>query len=157
MRPLAGMTSNQDKAGPSRHPQLVSVKHPRMSHGDSFGQRLHQSRDKQIAKSKSKDHSLENDPSVLAMKRSADGGMEMSFIPTKSKGRKGDDWDDQDEYSGGSRRQDRGGKANGKIEKFGAGLEKGEMEKDVKEQDRSGRDRRRQVGRSASKNAFRKR
>lgn len=72
----------------------------------------------------------------------------MSFIPqTKSRG----DRDERDEHSGGTRRKDR------KIERFGAGMEKGQEEEEVVGDGRGGRSRRREVGRSASKNAFRRR
>lgn len=72
----------------------------------------------------------------------------MSFIPT-SKPRGARDVDEQDEYSGGSK------KASRKIEKFGAGMERGQ--EDEPDAGRGGRTHRRNVGRSASKNAFRKR
>ncbi|WWC69140.1 uncharacterized protein I206_103076 [Kwoniella pini CBS 10737] len=140
------------------HPRLVvgeSSKTSGPSKQSTFGQRL---------KNSSNDHNgnnnnnngFENDKSILAMRKSADGGMEMSFIPssksTKS-GKANDDDDEQDEYNGGTRRKDR------KIEKFGNGLEKGGEESDNDDdlQDRSGRTKRRHPGRSASKNAFRKR
>lgn len=67
----------------------------------------------------------------------------MSFIPSGSGSKEG----------GGER------KAKSKIEKFGAGLEKGreEDEEGVGERQRGGRTKRREVGRSASKNTFRRR
>jgi ribosome biogenesis protein ENP2 len=75
----------------------------------SFGQRLHSSKSKPVQK---EDPRLSN---VLAMRRSGDGGMEVSFVPT-----------------GSSKSEDR--------------IEEG----------KSGRTKRRDPGRSASKNAFRK-
>ena len=71
--------------------------------------------------------------------------MEMSYIPTRKPER-----EDRDEYSGGTARRERG-----KREKFGAGLEKGEMREEVG--GRGGRTERRHVGRSASKKVFRRR
>ncbi|OXG31766.1 ribosome biogenesis protein ENP2 [Cryptococcus neoformans Ze90-1] len=113
----------------------------------TFGQRLHSQ-----SKSNSSKISADHDPSILATRRAADGGMEMSFIPS-SKSRSGrgagnDSDDDQDEYSGGTRRKDR-------VERFGAGMEKGQVEDDELE-GRGGRLQRRRPGRSASKNAFRR-
>ncbi|OCF71502.1 ribosome biogenesis protein ENP2 [Kwoniella mangroviensis CBS 8886] len=118
----------------------------------TFGQRL-----KTSNQSSRNGKGLGEDPSVLAMRKSADGGMEMSFIPSskpsRSNGPDGED-DEQDEYSGGTRRKDR------KVERFGAGMEKGQLDDDDEGQEgegRSGRTKRRHPGRSASKNAFRKR
>ncbi|WWC89722.1 uncharacterized protein L201_004647 [Kwoniella dendrophila CBS 6074] len=124
----------------------------------TFGQRL-----KSVSSKKDSDKNggFENDSSILAMRKSADGGMEMSFIPKSGgsgKARNNDqEEDDQDEYSGGTRRKDR------KVETFGLGMEKGREDGDDNDGDdddlqgRSGRTKRRHPGRSASKNAFRKR
>ncbi|WVQ78443.1 hypothetical protein IAT38_000529 [Cryptococcus sp. DSM 104549] len=112
----------------------------------TFGQRLHS----QSSSSKSKPAA--EDSSILATRRSADGGMEMSFIPSSKPRRKGagsGSEDEADEYSGGTRRKDR-------VERFGAGMEKGKAEEDELE-GRGGRTQRRHPGRSASKNAFRRR
>lgn len=105
----------------------------------TFGQRLHASR---------KPAAEEKPEGVLAMRRSADGGMEMSFIP-KSGGR-GKLEDEEDEYGGGGYRR------RARVETFGAGLEKGGEQEDEL-QGRSGRTKRRHIERSASKNAFRRR
>ncbi|WVN86574.1 uncharacterized protein L203_101741 [Cryptococcus depauperatus CBS 7841] len=124
---------------------------PQLIVGDSqtttqrtFGQRLHQNKTRQSGQVIAK-----NDPSVLAMRRGTDGGMEMSFIPSKASRVKGEAVDEPDEYSGGSKRRDR-------VERFGAGMEKGGREDD-KLEGREGRTERRRPGRSASKNAFRRR
>ncbi|OCF32052.1 ribosome biogenesis protein ENP2 [Kwoniella heveanensis BCC8398] len=125
----------------------------------TFGQRLASSSASSSFKGKKTASSAEDDPNVLAMRRTADGGMEMSFIPTSkpshSGGNNSDDdgnGSEDDEYSGGTRRKDR------KVEKFGAGLEKGGGEDDDDElAGRGGRTQRRHPGRSASKNAFRRR
>lgn len=97
------------------------------------------------------------------MRRHVDGGMEMSFVPQTN----GDD-DEKDEYSGGTARNERksGGREEReprgkKIERFGAGLEKGGEMDDVGGEDlgtmqREGRQKRRDPGRSGSKNAFRR-
>lgn len=79
----------------------------------------------------------------------------MSFIPQSSKthsnrNRGGEEEEEKDEYSGGTKRKDR------KIERFGAGLEKGQEDEVVEGDLRGGRSRRREVGRSASKNAVRR-
>lgn len=82
--------------------------------------------------------------------------MEMSFIP-KTSARAGED--EQDEYSGGTSRKER--QADKKVERFGAGMEKGSAGDDEQGQlegeGRDGRTRRRLGGRSGSKNAFRRR
>ena len=129
------------KAGASR-PRLVGSGETPQPRQDTFGSRLHSSRPKLKASNPA------DDDGVLSMRRSMDGGMEMSFIP-QAKGRFGGD--EERDVEGDKRRRDR------KVEKFGAGLEKG-MEDEV-DLGKGGRVRRRQVGmgRSASKNAFRKR
>lgn len=106
----------------------------------TFGQRLHATR---------KPKEEEKPEGVLAMRRSADGGMEMSFIPKAGSG-KGKLEDEEDEYSGGGYRR------RSRVETFGAGLEKGGHEEDEL-QGRNGRTKRRHIERSASKNAFRRR
>lgn len=154
------------RAFPAYRPQMVvggsgAYDDPRSaSSSSSFGQRLRNSAPK--SRGDKSDPRMDN---VLAMRRSADGGMEMSFIPSGSggkAGRRGEEMEDeQDEYSGGSRRKDRAA-GGGKVERFGASLQKG-LERDEEDgaldgEGRSGRARRRHVdaGRSASKNAFRK-
>ncbi|WVF71869.1 hypothetical protein IAT40_006679 [Kwoniella sp. CBS 6097] len=149
-----------------RVPRPLPRSHPRLMVGSSststssaqptFGQRLASS--SSSARGGKSKTSAENDPNVLAMRRSADGGMEMSFIPTSKPSRSGNNSDggngsEDDEYSGGTRRKDR------KVERFGAGLEKGggEDEDDGELAGRGGRTQRRHPGRSASKNAFRRR
>ncbi|WWC60785.1 uncharacterized protein I303_103361 [Kwoniella dejecticola CBS 10117] len=139
-RLVVGESSSSRSAGPSKQ--------------STFGQRLKKSTGSNAAANGS---GFENDKSVLAMRKAADGGMEMSFIPSskpRARGEQGEGGEDeQDEYSGGTRRKDR------KVERFGAGLEKGGGEEceDEEIQGRSGRTKRRHPGRSASKNAFRKR
>lgn len=143
MNPLA---PSQRRPMPHGKPTLV-VGGSQSTSLPTFGQRLHSQ-----SKSNSSKISADHDPSILATRRAADGGMEMSFIPS-SKSRSGrgagnDSDDDQDEYSGGTRRKDR-------VERFGAGMEKGQVEDDELE-GRGGRLQRRRPGRSASKNAFRR-
>jgi ribosome biogenesis protein ENP2 len=86
--------------------------------------------------------------------------MEMSFVPQTTGGD-----DEQDEYSGGTARKERGGAGEEreprgkKVERFGAGLEKGGEEQggeDLGTMQREGRSKRRDPGRSGSKNAFRR-
>lgn len=114
----------------------------RSAQSQTFGQRLSANTSRANGKAKAA-----IDSSVLSTRRSADGGMEMSFIPS-SKPRRGEQ-EEQDEYSGGTKR------VNRKIEKFGAGMERGQ--EDEPDGGRGGRTKRRDVGRSASKNAFRRR
>jgi ribosome biogenesis protein ENP2 len=83
------------------------------------------------------------DSNVVSMRRGLDGGMEMSFIPNKKA-----DKDERDEYSGGTTRKDR-------VERFGAGLEKGDPNEGRQDR-RGGRTERRRPGRSASRNTFRR-
>ena len=135
-------TFSSARAGPSRQPKLVVGGGGRDVKTQTFGQRLNTS-----SRQSSKSHN-EADANVLSTRRSADGGMEMSFIPV-SKPRGARDGDEQDEYSGGTT------KASRKIEKFGAGMERGQ--EDDPDAGRGGRTHRRNAGRSASKNAFRKR
>ncbi|ORY30010.1 WD40-repeat-containing domain protein [Naematelia encephala] len=129
-------------SGPSR-PRLVYADN-RPQRGDTFGQRLAQ-RSSTNGNGKGKSASSTNGmDGVLAVRRGADGGMEMSFVPQKG-GANGND---------GVQREKRD-----KTERFGAGMEKGgrEDEGDDDGDGRGGRTKRRFVGRSASKNAFRRR
>ncbi|WWD16216.1 hypothetical protein CI109_100642 [Kwoniella shandongensis] len=154
------LTPAQRRPQPRAAPRLVvgGTGDSRETAQPTFGQRLHSSRPSSSKTNANGKLAPENDPSVLAMRRSADGGMEMSFIPaTSSKRRSGggsDGEDEQDEYSGGTQRKER------KVERFGAGMEKGGGEDEGDDDDldgRGGRTKRRHPGRSASKNAFRKR
>ncbi|EIW66304.1 hypothetical protein TREMEDRAFT_40971 [Tremella mesenterica DSM 1558] len=118
---------------PSHRPKLHIP-----SKSDTFGSRL------------SSRHTTPKDTKpqgVVAMRRALDGGMEMSFVPSSS--RRGQE---KDELSGGSRNV----AGKGKVEKFGAGMERG-GEEDNEEEGRNGRTKRRFGGRSGSKNAFRRR
>lgn len=125
------------------------------SSSTSFGQRLHSSKPDKSTKS---DPRMDN---VLAMRRSGDGGMEMSFIPTGSSkprtpGTSGSGLfnDDYDQEAAAARKKEK------KVERFGHGLQKGLEEGDdgdLEGDSKSGRTKRRHPGRSASKNAFRKR
>ncbi|CAK9783903.1 WD40 repeat-like protein [Cutaneotrichosporon oleaginosum] len=119
-------------ASGARHSLVVGGE---VARPQTFGQRLAASKPKAAE---------EKPDGVLAMRRAADGGMEMSFIP-KAGGRKDDS---DDEYGGGTY------KRRSKVEKFGAGLEKGVDDEENAEQ---GRKTRRHPGRSASKNTFRRR
>ena len=135
----------------------------RSSSATTFGQRLHTSQ--KSSKSTTSDPRLEN---VLAMRRSGDGGMEMSFIPSGSSKPKppggggggedgglfNDDYD-QAQSAADARKREK------KVERFGHGLQKGleegEGQGDLEGETKSGRTKRRHPGRSASKNTFRKR
>ncbi|WOO81319.1 Ribosome biogenesis protein enp2 [Vanrija pseudolonga] len=134
-------SSSRSFPATGRRPQLVVGGQSGPSKPQTFGQRL------QASSSKGKAAASVVPDGVLAMRRAGDGGMEMSFVPQQTgKGLA----DDADEYSGGSFRK------RDKVERFGAGLEKGgEEEADVLKE--GGRTKRRHVERSASKNAFRRR
>jgi ribosome biogenesis protein ENP2 len=86
--------------------------------------------------------------------------MEMSFIPKASSGRGVDDMLSAD-YQPSLDKDKSGGKRDKKVERFGAGLEKGGYtgraggEREISEAERKGRASRRHPGRSASKNVFR--
>ncbi|KAK4689112.1 ribosome biogenesis protein ENP2, partial [Tremellales sp. Uapishka_1] len=130
----------------SRQPRLViGGKEDGPSRGKSatFGQRLSSST---ASRPNGKGKADETPEGVLAMRRSTDGGMEMSFIPDNNRPK---DVDSDDEYSGGNKRRP------SKVEKFGAGLERGQ-EEDSEEEGKGGRTRKRKVERSASKNVFRR-
>ncbi|QRW10700.1 ribosome biogenesis protein enp2 [Ceratobasidium sp. AG-Ba] len=75
-----------------------------------------------------------------------DGGFEMSFVPS---GRI-----DSDDDRKTARRKPSG---KSKVERFGAGMERGREEEDLKANERNGRTKRRTEVRSGSKNAFRRR
>jgi ribosome biogenesis protein ENP2 len=93
------------------------------------------------------------------MRRLEDGGMEMSFIPSANAGQGDDNIEGTDFIADGGK----GGKKDmqkgeRKVERFGAGLEKGGLaagDRELTEAERSGRQKRRHPGRSASKNVFR--
>jgi ribosome biogenesis protein ENP2 len=126
-------------------PQLQAGSHSQPTTSTSFGQRLHSSKPKVVTK---EDPRLSN---VLAMRRSGDGGMEVSFVPTGSSSTKEDRI--EEEFDGGAPKK----RVDKKVERFGAGLQKGLEEEDGDEgESKSGRTKRRDPGRSASKNAFRK-
>lgn len=162
-------TPSSNGAGPSRRPHQPRLLMPSsaVSQADSFGSRLASSRSSGSGlglgnkSNKATGPGLGADDGVLAMRRGADGGMEMSFIPKGTKDRRpasggrgsgGADEQETDEEDGR-----RGGKGRGpKVEKFGAGLEKGGEGKKA-EWERGGRKERRHPGRSASKNVFRRR
>ncbi|KAL7424272.1 Small ribosomal subunit biogenesis [Cryptotrichosporon argae] len=92
----------------------------------------------------------QTDGEVLAMRRAADGGMEMSYVPSAAAVRAGKaEAALGDEYTGGEFRR------RTKVEKFGAGLERGHDDNEGSRD--KGRTQRRHPGRSASKNAFRRR
>ena len=112
----------------------------------TFGQR------RSVISSKGKGKMLDDEE--RSIKINADGGVEMTFVPTRS----------GDEEEGGGRA---GGGRSGKnaiqrrrkgVETFGAGLEKGgeEPEALMREAEKRGRTQRRKVMRSASKNTFRR-
>jgi ribosome biogenesis protein ENP2 len=117
------------------------------SASSSFGQRLHSSRSKPVQK---EDPRLSN---VLAMRKSGDGGMEVSFVPTGSSKSAAEGGDRiEEEFDGGAPK-----KRADKVERFGHGLQRGVEEDEGGEgESKSGRTKRRDPGRSASKNAFRK-
>ncbi len=125
----------------------------------TFGQRL--KRDASQSQRQSQQRKTDDEP--LTMRRTADGGMEMSFIPKASSGRGADDMLSADYQPGMDKAKlaAADGKRDKKVQRFGAGLEKGGYtgrangEREVSEAERKGRSDRRHPGRSASKNVFR--
>lgn len=92
-----------------------------------------------------------------SVRRTVDGGLEMTFIPKTSSS--GHDYDDDE--PGASRAARKGGRDVGKrkgVESFGAGMERGgeDPEREMSEAERKGRTKRRQGMRSGSKNTFRR-
>ena len=123
-------------------PQLQAGSSSGPTTASSFGQRLHSSKGKPAPKD---DPRLSN---VLAMRKSGDGGMEVSFVPTGSS--KSEDRIEEEFDGGAPKKRD-------KVERFGHGLQRGlEEEEGGEGESKSGRTKRRDPGRSASKNAFRK-
>ncbi|KAI5450831.1 Small ribosomal subunit biogenesis [Naganishia albida] len=122
----------------------------------SFGQRLRTAGDgatRQAGKGK-------RDDSIVTMRRLEDGGMEMSFIPSANAGHGDDNIEGTDFIADGAGKKGKGDVKKGerKVERFGAGLEKGGLaagDRELTEAERSGRQKRRHPGRSASKNVFR--
>ena len=145
-----GQYDARTSRGKAREPRLLKAWHTPAQR--TLGQRLGSIN--KSASSASSRHAARDD-GVLATRKHMDGGMEMSFIPRTSS--KGDEEDDRDEYSGGTARKERVDKG---VERFGAGMEKGGKDRDaegLEGEGRDGRTRRRLVGRSGSKNAFRRR
>ncbi|KAG8686752.1 hypothetical protein FRC11_008430 [Ceratobasidium sp. 423] len=104
-----------------------------------MGPRLTTSRTR-LAPSKQKQHDLGKDAHVNVLQ---DGGFEMSFIPS---GKPDEPKRKTSKPAGGK-----------KVERFGAGMERGGgREEDSGENERNGRTRRRTGVRSGSKNAFRR-
>ena len=122
----------------------------------SFGQRLRNTADGAASRQSSKG---KRDDSIVTMRRLEDGGMEMSFIPSANAGQGDDNVEGTDfiaDPNGKSKKKD--AKGDKKVERFGAGLEKGGLaagDRELTEAERSGRQKRRHPGRSASKNVFR--
>lgn len=85
---------------------------------------------------------------------SADGGVEMSWVPSSSSKPMGDD--DMLVPGGPGNSKKRQDKRNG-VESFGAGMERGgERNANISDADRMGRTERRKGVRSGSKNIFRR-
>ncbi|KAJ9094755.1 hypothetical protein QFC21_005913 [Naganishia friedmannii] len=126
----------------------------------SFGQRLRTSGGAEMRNSGKGGKGKYGDDSIVTMRRTEDGGMEMSFIPSATAGQ-GDDNVEGTDYVPDPNKPKKGAlpvKGERKVERFGAGLEKGGApvgSKELSETERSGRQSRRHPGRSASKNVFR--
>ena len=112
----------------------------------SFGQRR-----SQFSSGKGKERA--RDAADADVRRTADGGVEMTFIPRTTAS--GADYDDEEnpQKAGKGKEPRRKG-----VEVFGAGMEKGGEEPEVamSEAERRGRTKRRQGMRSGSKNTFRR-
>ena len=98
------------------------------------------------------------DDEERSIRFSADGGVEMSFVPSRS----GDD--DYEDNDGDRPRPGKKGGKGGKearrkgVESFGAGMERGGGDPEIamSEAERKGRTQRRKGMRSGSKNTFRR-
>lgn len=155
-RLAARNTARQPTRGPPRRDPKVRLV-PLQAHGSSSGRGVDKNatfgqRRLQLS-SKGKQRASTHDADI---RHTADGGMEMTFMPkTSSMG------DDDDEPAGGKATQwkgkEKGPKRKG-VEVFGAGMERGgdEPEVEVAESESSGRTKRRQGMRSGSRNTFRR-
>lgn len=179
-RPGAGIATSRDRAYQTPEERKAARRaeyhrpRPRMVAGDgddaisatssranaTLGQRKRAGQDR-ASRTARDDVGRSADASVLGMRKMRDGGMEMSFMPS-SGGRKGDDIAAPDYVAPSSlQKRQKESAAGGKVERFGAGLEKGGYralaggEREVSLEERQGRQKRRQPGRSASKNTFR--
>lgn len=87
------------------------------------------------------------------VRHTADGGMELTFVPRTSASA-----DDYDEGGAGPAGQMKGNPRRKGVEAFGAGMERGGEEPEVQltDAERKGRTKRRQGMRSGSKNTFRR-
>ncbi|OCH93959.1 hypothetical protein OBBRIDRAFT_885177 [Obba rivulosa] len=115
----------------------------------SFGQRR-----SALGGSKGKARASAGD--AASARQTADGGMEMSWVPSTTAQ---DDWSDEGTGTGAKsqRKSTQAAKRKG-VETFGAGMEKGggDVEYVMSEGDRRGRTQRRKGMRSGSKNTFRR-
>ncbi|GBE87402.1 Ribosome biogenesis protein enp2 homolog [Sparassis crispa] len=95
-------------------------------------------------------------PRDTQLRHSADGGMEMSFIPKASSHHADDDILD-DDHDNGMKQRVKGTARRKGVETFGAGMERGgREEQEMSESERKGRTHRRKGMRSGSKNTFRR-
>ncbi|KAI9069883.1 hypothetical protein FKP32DRAFT_1608216 [Trametes sanguinea] len=113
----------------------------------TFGQRRSQLGSKGKGRAHSRDDS--------EIRHTADGGIEMTFIPKTTSS--GHDYDDGPSSAAQQKGKGKEPKRKG-VETFGAGMERGgeEPEREMTEMERKGRTKRRQGMRSGSKNTFRK-
>ena len=92
---------------------------------------------------------------VLAMRRGTDGGMEMSFVPQHKGSNRGDRSTNGNGMGSDDDLDPKGGRPiRSKVERFGAGMERGQEDSEADR--RGGRTKRRDISRSASKNTFRR-
>ena len=117
----------------------------------AFGERRNSSSTSAIAGSKDKGKDTISNSNRMTF---LPGGAEISWVPTKSGA--GDDslFDDGRGMQQKPSKRERADRA-GKIEKFGAGMEKGGMPPPSEDDGRAGRTRRRKNVRSGSRNVFR--
>ncbi|OSD08759.1 hypothetical protein PYCCODRAFT_1380619 [Trametes coccinea BRFM310] len=145
----------QQKPPPRREPKVRLVPLQAQAEGSSrgtdkdatFGQRRSQLGSKGKGRASARDDS--------EIRHTADGGIEMTFIPKTTSS--GHDYDDGLSSAGQQKGKGKEPKRKG-VETFGAGLERGgeEPEREMSEMERKGRTKRRQGMRSGSKNTFRK-
>lgn len=166
------------KVHPGHKPQLVAIGEPSSSSSSSeivplsgrsstFGQRIKLQASSSASKGKGK---ATVDPSIVSSKSLGGGEMELSFIPSAASSSSarvgkgddavfGDEFDSQDagRLKAERKREEARDRKRRGIELVGAGMEKGgKDEEDVREEEKHGRAKRRQGGRSASGNTFRK-
>ncbi|KAI0360465.1 hypothetical protein OH77DRAFT_1586069 [Trametes cingulata] len=146
----------QSKPPPRREPKVRLV--PLQAQSDASGRGVDKNatfgQRRSHLGSKGKERASSRDDA--AVRRTADGGIEMTFIPKTTSS--GHDYDDDGPVGAAARKGKAKEPKRKGVETFGAGMERGgeEPEREMSEAERKGRTKRRQGMRSGSKNTFRK-